>query len=378
MADGMDRFDGWLRQRLAETVEDAAAAPRRRLVLPGTVERRRGHPRLQGFVAGLVTAALLFAIVWTALNGGLRRAAPANPPSQKAGRVLGTTALPDPAFNVAAGDGAVWVPDARQGALLRIDARSGRVVATIAVASSALPPSTAIETVAVTPGAVWMTWSASDELLRIDPASNTVAEHIPLGVAPTSLAVLGGDVWVSATQANRVLRVAADTGAVRASLALTDPGPIAAGDGGVWVVSEREGVLSRIDPASSTVVTVVTLPPGLDYVVDAVAAGAAGVWFRNLAAQSVERVDPASGLVVQQAGLGGGETGGVAGPVSIASTADAVWVTVTNALLRVDRRTLQVSRLPMILPTGVAVDADGTLWVATLQATVMHVAPGKG
>jgi len=378
MADGMDGLDRWLRQRLAATLDDAARAPRRRLLLPGATTRG-SHPRRDGFVAGVATTAVLFGVLWAAVAVGLHRSSPGPAEPSRAGRVVSSVAIPDPAYAVAAGEGGVWVPDDRAGTLLRIDPRSGRVVATISIGTGNPSRIDAFDAVATSPGAVWVTSSVDNALLRIDPSSNAVAQRIPLGVQPTSLAVLDADVWVTSSRANEVLRVSVATGVVEGSISVTDPSHVSVGSGGVWVGSEREGVLSRIDPATNRAATVYTGTASDDYVVDAVAAVDGGAWIRNLAAQSVEHVDMLTGVVIQRATVGGGgATLGITVANTVTSTDDAVWVSVSDALVRVDRRTLQVVRLPLIDPTGVVVAEDGTLWVATAQRTVLHVVAGSG
>ena len=373
MADGMDGFDRWLRQRLAATLDDAARVPRRRLLLPGAAASGR-HPRRDGFLAGVATTAVFFGVLWAAVNAGLHhgRSVPAQP--NAAGRVVSSVSVPDAVFSIAAAEGGVWVPDANAGTLLRIDPRSGRITATITI-STVTGPRSGFDTVATSPGAVWVTSGADDALLRIDPSSNTVAQRIPLGMRPSSLAVLGGDVWVTGSQANRVLRVSVATGDVLATVPVTDPRSVAGGDGAVWVVSELEGVLSRIDPATNRAQAFYTAVPDLDYVIDAVTAVDDGVWVRNLAAQSVEHVSALSASVTQHADVGGGATLGITDPQTITSTPGAVWTTISNSLVRIDTRTLSVAHLTLVDPTGVAAAADGTVWVATAQGTVVHVAP---
>jgi streptogramin lyase len=373
MPERMDGFERWLQQRLAATVEDAARVPRRRLLLPGATARG-AHPRRDGFLAGMATAAVLFGVVWAGIDVGLHRNSHSAAPSKNAGRIVSSVDVSDPVFAVAAGEGGVWVPDGKAGTLLRIDPRSGRVVATIRIRANVLPGSGTIEAVTTSPGAVWVTSQADDELLRIDPSANTVAQRIPLGLQPNSIAVLGNDIWVTGSKANRVLRIALASGAVEATVNLTDPGAMAAGDGGVWVVSEREGVLSRIDPATNRAQAVYTAAASLDYVVDAVTAVDDGAWVRNLDAQSIAHVDTLTGEIIQHAPVGG-PPALFPQPFSIASTDSAIWVTINSALVRVDRRTLQVTTLPMVDPTGITVAGDGTLWLATAQSRVVHVAP---
>jgi streptogramin lyase len=377
MSDGMDGFDRWLRQRLAATVADAGRAPRRRLPLPGATATP-SHPRRDGFVAGVLTTAVLFGLLWAATTVRLHRSTAPAMPQSAAGRVLSSVTVPDPVFTVAAGEGGVWVPDDREGTLLRIDPRTGQLAATISISPKRPVLAGLFDAVATSPGAVWVTSVVDNSLLRIDPSSNRVAQRISLGMRPSSLSILGGDAWITGSQANRVLRVAVQTGTVEARIVVTDPGPVAAGDGTVWVVSEMEGVLSRIDPATNRVDQVLQAAAGLDYVVDAVVATTGGAWFRDLAAQSVEHVDGLTRLVTEHADVGGPATWGVTDPFTVTTTDGALWLSVNDALVRVDVRTLRVSRLPLVDPAGVAAAADQTLWVTTAQSRVVHVAPGSG
>ncbi len=376
MSEPPDRFDRWLRQRLAETVADAGRMPRRRLLLPGAAAAP-GHPRRNGFVAGVLTTAALFGLLWAVASIGLHRSSAPAAPQSAAGRVLSSVAGPDPAFTIAAGEGGVWVPDDREGTLLRIDPRTGQLAATIPIAPKRPALAGLFDAVATSPGAVWVT-SVVDSMLRIDPATNRVAQRIALDMQPSSLSILGGDAWITGSQANRVLRVAVKTGAVEARIGVTDPGPIAAGDGAIWVVSEREGILSRIDPATNAVEQVLQAAAGADYVVDAVVATTQGAWFRDLAAQNVRYVDAATRIATEHADVGGTATWAVTDPYTVTTTGGAVWVTVTDGLVRIDTRTLHASRLPLVEPTGVVPGADGTLWVATAQGSVVRVAPGSG
>ncbi len=377
MSDSRDGFERWLRQRLAETVADAGRMPRRRLLLPGAAAVPR-HPRRNGFVAGVLTTAALFGLLWAVTSVGLHRGSAPAAPQSPAGRVLSSVTVPDPVFTIAAGEGGVWVPDDREGTLLRIDPRTGQVAATIPIAPKRPALAGLFDAVATSPGAVWVTSVVDSTLVRIDPATNRVAQRIALDMQPSSLSILGGDAWITGSQANRVLRVAVQTGAVEARIGVTDPGPVAAGDGAIWVVSEREGILSRIDPATNAVEQVLQAAAGADYVVDAVVATAQGAWFRDLAAQNVRYVDAATRIVTEHADVGGSATWAVTDPYTVTTTGGAVWVTVTDALVRIDTRTLRASRLPLVEPTGVIPGADGTLWVATAQGSVVRVAPGSG
>jgi virginiamycin B lyase len=81
---------------------------------------------------------------------------------------------------------------------------------------------------------------------------------------------------------------------------------LAAGAGAIWVLSDRKGVLSRIDAATNRVTATITVAP------ESFAAvfGFGAVWVTNTrsavagAGGSVQRIDPASGRVVATIGVG--------------------------------------------------------------------------
>jgi hypothetical protein len=234
------------------------------------------------------------------------------------------------------GDGdVVWA--AHGCAISRVDAHTGRVVATVG-----LPPVRSgcwVAGMQAGAGALWVSLSG-ERLLRVDPRSNRV-------VATLAMANLA-------------------TPAVTAS--------------GLWGVCCWRGVntghpagwLVRVDPDSNQAVARVRLP-GLP---TAVGVGPSGVWVTG-AGGPIWRVDPASGRVVATirvpGGLGGlpGREGpaGQAGDVLVDS--DAVWVSnpVNAEVLRIDPRRNQFQGRAF---TGgpALVTADGAVW-ATSSTTLV-------
>ena len=55
-------------------------------------------------------------------------------------------------------------------------------------------------------GAVWFPVRGSNELVRIDPATNTVAERVPVGNTPFVVNEAFGDLWVPSYGGNDVRR----------------------------------------------------------------------------------------------------------------------------------------------------------------------------
>jgi len=149
--------------------------------------------------------------VWVALpeRGGLGRVDPA-------GNRLTVVRVPRCCVGgLAGGEGALWAANAWDGTLVRLDPRSGRVLA-----RTALPLAAAQHPwqVAAGDGAVWVT-SASDRLgvarvlWRVGPATGRLAGSMTLGPAssrriPDAVATGDGTLWVASGDGGAVLRLA--------------------------------------------------------------------------------------------------------------------------------------------------------------------------
>ena len=112
--------------------------------------------------------------------------------------------------------------------------------------------------VATGAGAVWQTDWANDVLVKIDPVTGKTLASIPVGSAPSGVAVTEGSVWVADQHSGTVSRIDPATNKVIATIALgpvEDSGPqiMAAGPGGVWVGLQNTGENVRIDAATNTV-----------------------------------------------------------------------------------------------------------------------------
>ena len=96
---------------------------------------------------------------------------------------------------ITASAGSLWVPvrlasdDSLSRGLARVDAATGRLVATIALRSQST-------TVASGFGSIWVAESGVDSVARVDPHTNRVVARVKLGGAPKFLAVGFGSLWV--------------------------------------------------------------------------------------------------------------------------------------------------------------------------------------
>ena len=129
---------------------------------------------------------------------------------------------------------------------------------------------------AIGAGSVWVLGDALDRRLwRLDARTGRIEATIPLGFPPTSVTVADGTVWITDGLGDRVVPVDA------ASDRLLDPVPVGrgasgieAGAGSVWVANTLDGTLSRIDPRTRQVVATVEVG-GMPR---AVAVGRGSVW----------------------------------------------------------------------------------------------------
>jgi hypothetical protein len=204
---------------------------------------------------------------------------------------------------MAVGAGALWVSQSGE-RLLRVDPRSRRVVATLALVGVGTP--------AVTASGVWANccWSGINTrhptgwLVRVDPASNQVVVRVRLPGLPTA---------------------------------------VGAGPSGVWVTGAG-GPIWRVDPASTRVVATIRVPGGLGGLpgrqgragaVGEVLVGREAVLVSNPARGEVLHVDPAHNRLVARALAGGG--GG-----SLVAAGGAIWATSGSVLFALGDQAPQV------------------------------------
>jgi YVTN family beta-propeller protein len=169
--------------------------------------------------------------------------------------------------SIAVGEGAVWFASA-SGEVAKIDPATNRVLFPTGISGS-LPSA-----VATGFDAVWVTNAGDNNVVRINPRTNGVVDDAGVGGTPRGVAVGDGAIWVTTEADDSVFRVDAASGAVRTIPVGDAPQGIAFGEGAVWVANSGDGTVSRIDPVTSEVVETITVgnrPVGI-------AAGAGSVW----------------------------------------------------------------------------------------------------
>jgi virginiamycin B lyase len=233
----------------------------------------------------------------------------------------------------------------------------------------------------VTEDAVWIASTKPNAVLRIDPSTNKILALIKVpGEVCSGLASGFGSIWVPLC-GNRaaLVRVDAAKNMITATLPIGPAGPeggITASEDSVWIVSDKNGTLNRIDPSTNKVRQTTSIPPGSynplfsngivwitgveSGVLTAVGAstgrvlesipvgpkprfltaGGGSVWTLNQGDGTVSRVDEKNRKVIATIQLGLPGAGG-----DIAYGGESVWPTVLAVpLTRIDAGTNRVVR----------------------------------
>jgi virginiamycin B lyase len=212
----------------------------------------------------------------------------------KTNKVLATIAVgKEPGAGLAAGFGSLWVPNCGDSTISRIDLATGAVSATF--------PCTFADSeggLATGAGSVWIVTGTRDKLARIDPATNTVVAEI--AVAAGSVAVAFGEdaVWITSPQLSVLTRVDPATNKVAVALPVgKKPRFLAVGEGAVWTLDQGDGTITRVDPRTNPVVA--TIAAGLPGGGGEICVGEGSVW-ATVWEYPITRIDPATNQVVQQ------------------------------------------------------------------------------
>jgi len=246
----------------------------------------------------------------------------------------------------------------------------------LAGASVALVLAAVLAVVLFTRGAGGPATVEPNRVGAIDPGSNRVAEQVDVGLGPGPLAVGNGFVWVgNVDDRNRIVtQVALATHANAGTVPIDNRTPtgITAGPLGVWVAQGRVGSLARIDPQFGRLITTkdnVAGPSGSG----SVTTGGGSVW-AVYGESTLVRVNPATNGV-----LGTGVVGGR--PTGVVYANGLVWV-VSAAPPEVNGYSPGTFAQGPVTgpftvgqqPVGIAY-GYGNLWVANGDGTVTRIDP---
>jgi ABC-type branched-subunit amino acid transport system substrate-binding protein len=267
--------------------------------------------------------------VWV-LNADDRTISRIDPRTRRIVKTFATGGVPtDLAFE----NGSLWVGNgsvasvglASQGytsSVVRIDPETYRVSATVT-----LPYDHSVDPAYTSPlsrlsayrGSVWAI-SPDQTVLRIDARTARVVERVPVHFANTIAAGKEG-VWVT-RNASDVTRIDPRTGRVSQTISVPAAGfaGIAVGGGSVWAADPEDGTVWRIEPGPHPTTRTIAVGPGVTFI----AFTEGEVWAANFIEETVSHIDPRSNTVTSTTPVAGT-------PLGIAADRDVVWTSTAGA-----------------------------------------------
>jgi virginiamycin B lyase len=280
-----------------------------------------------------VSAALLvFALSWgggtvpAAQNGSAPAPTTPRPPAE----IPLARLTPDAVIAVtltagaAASDDAIWTIEPGAGRAIRIGAKDNKPAAPAAIGPGPCA------SLAIAFGSVWVPLCESQKIARLDlkTLAVTASVTIPVAAPHGRIATSVGSVWAITDRRGVVTRIDPDTNAPIAEIYVAAaPVAVAAGDNALWVTSEDGNRLTRVNPHTNEIVETIGVGPKPGRV----AIGEGGVWTLNRGDGSVTRVDivridPRTNRAVQHfTGEGGGAILVAHGSLWVAAAPNVTW-----------------------------------------------------
>ena len=212
----------------------------------------------------------------------------------KTNRVVAVVAVgKKPCSGLAAGFGSVWVPSCGDKTLSRIDIKTNQVIATLPFG-----PADSEGGIATSPDSVWMLTDKKGILSRIDPVSNKVAAEIAVTPNSASCIYAEGAVWITTPEKKLLTRVDPGTNQVANTIEV-GPGPrfLTAGAGSIWTLNQGDGTISRVDAKTSELLA--TIEAGIPGGGGEIAFGAGHVW-ATVFQIPITEIDPGKNAVIKQ------------------------------------------------------------------------------
>ena len=278
---------------------------------------------------------------------------------------LTTTRVGKGPAGVAVGEGSVWVANAGDDTVSRLDAKTGKP------AGTPIPVGNAPFGVAVGEGSVWVA-NVDNTVSQLDAKTGKpTGTPIRVGKEPRSVAVGEGSVWVTNTADHTVSRLDAKTGKpIEAPIRVGNaPFGVAVGEGSVWVTNPPDTV-SRLDAQTGKLIDAAIRVGNAPF---GVAVGEGSVWVTKVD-NTVSRLDAQTGKPTGTPIRVGND------PFAVAVGEGSVWVTNINdnTVSRLDAQTGKPTGTPIRVgkePRGVAV-GEGSVWVTnTADDTVSRLTP---
>ena len=211
----------------------------------------------------------------------------------------------------------------------------------------------------------------------IDPQTNEIIAEIPVGIRPGPVAAGDGTIWVGNLDDRTLTKIDAAQRLATATVSLDERTPtgLAVGEGGVWVAHGMRGQVSRVDPQFDRITSTIEVATGRART-GSTAVGDGFVW-AVFGDSTFARIEPADARVAASSFAG-------ALPSAVVVASGAVWVANSgdSAVQRFNPQTFEQGALRTIpvgrRPTAIAF-GEGAVWVAnTSDDSVTRIDPGTG
>ena len=272
--------------------------------------------------------------VWV-LNADDRTISKLDPVTKRIVKTFGTGGT---TTDLAVGEGGVWIGNGTaQGdevfasistsSVAQVDPGSTAVTAAVDLGAGTRGPTTedsgearvlGVSQVAVGSGAVWAI-NPDRTVSRIDPVTGERVARIRVA-AGSAIAAGEEGVWLLASDSPEVVKIdpRRNTVAQRIGISADFLAGLALGGGAVWTTDLTTGVLWRIDPGPRRL-----RPIDIGFGVTSVAYGGGSVWVTNFVEDELVQVDARTNTVTARIPLAGT-------PPSVAASKDAAWVSVAG------------------------------------------------
>ena len=211
----------------------------------------------------------------------------------------------------------------------------------------------------------------------IDPQTNKIVAEVPVGIRPGPIAAGDGTIWVGNLDDRTLTRIDAAQRLATATVSLDERTPtgLAVGAGGVWVAHGMRGQVSRVDPQFDRITSTIEVAT-VRARTGSTAVGDGSVW-AVFGDSTFARIDPAGPRVAASSFAG-------ALPSAVVVANGAVWVANSgdSDVQRFNPQTFEQGALRPIpvgrRPTAIAF-GEGAVWVAnTSDDSVTRIDPATG
>jgi streptogramin lyase len=209
--------------------------------------------------------------------------------------------IAEPCAGLAVGFGSLWIPSCGEQKLVRVDAETGALQATIAAA-----PADDEGGIAVGSGSVWMVTSKDGDLVRVHPGNNKVIAHVRIPAGSFNPAFGNGSIWVTSNAGGTLVRVDPTSNKVVSETAVGPmPRFLTVGAGSIWVLNQGDGTVARVN--LSTGKRTALIAAGIPGQGGEITFGEDAVW-ATVFGYPITRIDPATNTVSGQWHGSGGDS----------------------------------------------------------------------